>query len=131
MAHCECRMRMKSLDNDGVTTFSFILPATNCYSSPSSSQLRNTKLILPYQLSPSLTHKYPYAPIAWEPFSRRYQDVMCSNLETNPEGHADPLRCPVVNYCCGNDNCCASHWVLCFNNYNLAAWFFIVREVSS
>jgi len=56
---------------------------------------------------------------------------MCPNSETSLEGHADPLKCPVVNYCCGNDNCSASRWVQRFNNYNLAVWFFKVKEVSS
>lgn len=56
---------------------------------------------------------------------------MCPISETNAEGHTDALKCPLVNYCCGNDNCSTSYWVLCFNNYNLAVWFFIAREVSS
>lgn len=55
---------------------------------------------------------------------------MCPNSETSLEGHADPFKCPVINYCCGNDNCSSFRWVLCFNNYHPAVWFFIAREVS-
>lgn len=36
----------------------------------------------------------------------------------------------MVNYCCENDNCSTSRWVLCFNNHRPAVGFFIAREVS-
>lgn len=111
-----CRMITKNSDRDGIYTPLFTLQATNCSSSPSSAWLENTKLILP--------NIHPHALIAWEPLSSKCQDVMCPSSETNPEGHVDPLKCPVVN-----DNC--THWVLHFNNYDLAVWFFIVRGVSS
>lgn len=65
------RMIMKSSDRDGVTTYSFTLKATNCYSSPSSPSPRNTKLIFPYWLPPECT----YIPMLWLPGNPSAENV--------------------------------------------------------